>query len=95
MRAAQPRVLLRLRRHDLDLDMPQLAQLKQMFELSLLRIEVSDARGERLPVVGQPSPTAEGGRGVLLVEALSVRWGTEHGPFARKTVRAEVALTGS
>ncbi|MFE6918958.1 ATP-binding protein [Streptomyces rubiginosohelvolus] len=60
-----------------------------------LRIEVSDARGERLPVVGQPSPTAEGGRGLLLVEALSVRWGTEHGPFPRKTVWAEVALTGS
>lgn len=60
-----------------------------------LRIEVSDARGERRPVVGRPSPTSECGRGLLLVEALSVRWGTEDGPFPRKTVWAEVALTGS
>ncbi|MFB6696949.1 hypothetical protein [Streptomyces rubiginosohelvolus] len=33
--------------------------------------------------------------GLLLVEALSARWGMEHGPHPRKTVRAEVALTGS
>ncbi|MFJ9920021.1 hypothetical protein ACIRSF_12035 [Streptomyces rubiginosohelvolus] len=33
--------------------------------------------------------------GLLLVEGLSARWGTEHGPYPRKAVRAEVALTGS
>ncbi|MFI7890050.1 MULTISPECIES: ATP-binding protein [unclassified Streptomyces] len=61
----------------------------------VLRIEVADARGDRDPVEREPSGDSEGGRGLLLVEALSVRWGTEHGPFPRKTVWAEVALTGS
>lgn len=42
-----------------------------------------------------PDADSESGRGLLLVEALSVRWGTERGPFPRKTVWAEVALTGS
>ncbi|MFD5201199.1 ATP-binding protein [Streptomyces sp. NPDC058375] len=60
-----------------------------------LRIEVSDTRGDRLPAKAEPSAASESGRGLLLVEALSVRWGTEHGPFPRKTVWAEVALTGS
>ncbi|MFJ4963072.1 hypothetical protein EES43_17685 [Streptomyces sp. ADI96-02] len=60
-----------------------------------LRIEVSDARGADVPLRRAPSADAESGRGLLLVEALSVRWGTEHGPFPRKTVWAEAALTGS
>ncbi|ESU48844.1 ATP-binding protein [Streptomyces filamentosus] len=61
----------------------------------VLRIEVADTRGDRLPEKRDPDAESEGGRGLLLVEALSVRWGTEHGPFPRKTVWAEVALTGS
>ncbi|MEV3892650.1 ATP-binding protein [Streptomyces anulatus] len=61
----------------------------------VLRIEVADTRGESLPVKREPVADSESGRGLLLVEALSVRWGTEHGPFPRKTVWAEVALTGS
>ncbi|NEB38607.1 ATP-binding protein [Streptomyces sp. SID14515] len=61
----------------------------------VLRIEVVDTRGDRDPVKRDPVTDSEGGRGLLLVEALSVRWGTEHGPFPRKTVWAEVALTGS
>ncbi|GGP37042.1 MULTISPECIES: ATP-binding protein [Streptomyces] len=61
----------------------------------VLRIEVVDTRGDRLPEKRDPGADSEGGRGLLLVEALSVRWGTEHGPFPRKTVWAEVALTGS
>ncbi|CAM5324039.1 MULTISPECIES: ATP-binding protein [Streptomyces] len=61
----------------------------------VLRIEVADTRGDRLPEKRDPDADSEGGRGLLLVEALSVRWGTEHGPFPRKTVWAEVALTGS
>ncbi|NEC23113.1 ATP-binding protein [Streptomyces parvus] len=61
----------------------------------VLRIEVADTRGDRLPEKRDPGAECEGGRGLLLVEALSVRWGTEHGPFPRKTVWAEVALTGS
>ncbi|MFD7126907.1 MULTISPECIES: ATP-binding protein [Streptomyces] len=61
----------------------------------VLRIEVVDTRSESLPVKQAPATDSESGRGLLLVEALSVRWGTEHGPFPRKTVWAEVALTGS
>ncbi|MEV4878070.1 ATP-binding protein [Streptomyces cyaneofuscatus] len=61
----------------------------------VLRIEVADTRGESVPEKRDPDADSEGGRGLLLVEALSVRWGTEHGPFPRKTVWAEVALTGS
>ncbi|MFE6979920.1 ATP-binding protein [Streptomyces griseus] len=61
----------------------------------VLRIEVADTRGDRLPEKRDAGVDSEGGRGLLLVEALSVRWGTEHGPFPRKTVWAEVALTGS
>ncbi|WP_432004927.1 ATP-binding protein [Streptomyces parvus] len=61
----------------------------------VLRIEVADTRGDRLPEKRDPDAESECGRGLLLVEALSVRWGTEHGPFPRKTVWAEVALTGS
>ncbi|MEV7913684.1 ATP-binding protein [Streptomyces griseus] len=61
----------------------------------VLRIEVADTRGDRLPEKRDADAESDGGRGLLLVEALSVRWGTEHGPFPRKTVWAEVALTGS
>lgn len=61
----------------------------------VLRIEVVDTRGDRDPVKRDPAAGSESGRGLLLVEALAVRWGTEHGPFPRKTVWAEVALTGS
>lgn len=60
-----------------------------------LRIEVADARGERLPRVLEQSEAYESGRGLLLVEALATRWGVRHGPFPRKTVWAEIALTGS
>ncbi|GAA3660558.1 ATP-binding protein [Streptomyces chitinivorans] len=59
-----------------------------------LRIEVSDARGDRLPAVPGPpaSEDAEGGRGLLLVEALADRWGVESWPPPRKTVWAELDL---
>ncbi|MFJ9808197.1 ATP-binding protein [Streptomyces sp. NPDC101158] len=50
-----------------------------------LRVEVTDTRGDRLPV-------ASGGYGLLLVEALSEGWGVRPGPVPRKTVWAEVPL---
>lgn len=61
-----------------------------------LRIEVADARGERLPRVLEP-PSAvhevyESGRGLLLVGVLATRWGVRQGPFPRKTVWAEIDL---
>ncbi|MEV5986999.1 ATP-binding protein [Streptomyces sp. NPDC052051] len=62
-----------------------------------VRIEVSDTRGERLPHIPSVAPQdgpADGGRGLLLVEALADRWGcsprAEGGPG--KTVWAECAV---
>lgn len=66
------------------------------FRLSLyviaetLRIEVTDARGDRLPRLGRPGPDSGSGRGLLLVDALAHRWGVVPEPFPRKTVWAEV-----
>ncbi|WP_037911821.1 ATP-binding protein [Streptomyces sp. NRRL WC-3744] len=61
----------------------------------LLRIAVSDARGET-PPVGAPcglrnALDAESGRGLLLVTALADRWGVEPYPPGGKTVWAECA----
>ncbi|MYR58936.1 ATP-binding protein [Streptomyces sp. SID625] len=59
-----------------------------------VRIEVTDARGERLPTTPpypeEPSAEAESGRGLLLVEALADRWGVEPYPPGGKTVWAEI-----
>ncbi|MFG2338673.1 ATP-binding protein [Streptomyces yangpuensis] len=59
---------------------------------STLRIEVSDTRREfgPLPACGLPDAEAESGRGLALVSALAVRWGTDHGPVPLKTVWAEI-----
>lgn len=59
-----------------------------------LRIEVADARGERLPVpvTARDDLSAESGRGLLLVTALADRWGVTPGPFPCKTVWAELPL---
>ncbi|MFI0537558.1 ATP-binding protein [Streptomyces sp. WSLK1-3] len=56
-----------------------------------LRVEVSDARVDRLPVSAREAD--EGGRGLLLVEALAERWGVELLPGgAHKTVWAELRV---
>lgn len=52
-----------------------------------LRIEVTDARGDRPPVTGDPGET-EGGRGLHLVTALADRWGVTPYPPGGKTVWA-------
>ncbi|MGW7170904.1 ATP-binding protein [Streptomyces sp. NPDC054884] len=61
-----------------------------------VRLEVSDTRGERLPRVRSASAPDEGGRGLLLVEALADRWGctarVAGGPG--KTVWAECTVPG-
>lgn len=59
----------------------------------VLRIEVTDTRGDDLPCPQHPSAEAESGRGLLLVEALADHWGVEPGPVPRKTVWAELDLT--
>ncbi|MFF3731883.1 ATP-binding protein [Streptomyces sp. NPDC002476] len=59
-----------------------------------LRIEVTDARGDVMPRVTEPDDASVAGRGLLIVEALSLRWGVREGPFPRKTVWADLALAG-
>ncbi|MET8972178.1 ATP-binding protein [Streptomyces hydrogenans] len=53
----------------------------------VLRIEVTDARGERLPVMVEPGG-GDGGRGLPLVAALADRWGVSPAPPGGKTVWA-------
>ncbi|MGW6732626.1 ATP-binding protein [Streptomyces sp. NPDC055013] len=57
-----------------------------------LRIEVTDTCGDRPPNPQHPTPDAESGRGLTIVEALADRWGTSPGLPPRRTVWAEVAL---
>lgn len=62
--------------------------------VGVLRIEVTDTRGDGLPrLPPPPGPDAESGRGLLLVEALADRWGVGVGPVPRKTVWAELDLS--
>lgn len=57
----------------------------------LLRIEVSDARGEKEPVGSGPlAEDAECGRGLLLVAAVAVAWGVKARPGVGKVVWAEL-----
>ncbi|MEI5102060.1 ATP-binding protein [Streptomyces sp. PmtG] len=58
----------------------------------VLRIEVTDTRGDRLPVLRDPDGEDESGRGMLIVTALADRWGVEveTGAQPRKTVWAEL-----
>ncbi|MGV9402501.1 ATP-binding protein [Streptomyces sp. NPDC003667] len=58
----------------------------------VLRIEVTDTRGDRLPRVGDADPDGASGRGLVLVDALADRWGVMPGLPPRKTVWAEIAL---
>ena len=55
-----------------------------------VRIEVSDD-GDTMPVAREAGPTEEGGRGLWLVGALAVRWGSFR-QGRGKCVWAEVAL---
>lgn len=60
-----------------------------------LRIEVTDARPERLlpaTAPGSVDPGADSGRGLLLVEAYAVRWGCTVSDAYTKCVWAEVRL---
>ncbi|MBA2806963.1 ATP-binding protein [Streptomyces sp. KM273126] len=57
-----------------------------------LRIEVTDARGDRLPRNPDPATAdAESGRGLLLVTAYVDRWGVDEAPAGCKTVWAEMS----
>ncbi|MFE9921106.1 ATP-binding protein [Streptomyces sp. NPDC005774] len=67
----------------------RLVRVRVTLDRNTLRVEVSDPRGERLP---SPRPTGstddQYGRGLLLVDALSTRWGWEPRTVG-KTVYAE------
>ncbi|MFI7410547.1 ATP-binding protein [Streptomyces sp. NPDC049627] len=58
-----------------------------------LRIEVTDTRADRLPHTERPTPDAESGRGLAIVDALADRWGVTPGLPPRKTVWAEIDLS--
>ncbi|MFE7235262.1 ATP-binding protein [Streptomyces sp. NPDC057596] len=62
-----------------------------------LRVEVSDTRAERRPVVTAPTdPDVESGRGLLLVTALADDWGvTDRRPGPGKTVWAVVGTASA
>ncbi|MFD7303211.1 ATP-binding protein [Streptomyces pharetrae] len=61
----------------------------------VLRIEVTDAKGECVPRRRDAAPDpAESGYGLLLVEELADRWGVRLGPVPCKTVWAELDLGG-
>ncbi|MGF0176829.1 ATP-binding protein [Streptomyces sp. Marseille-Q5077] len=56
-----------------------------------LRIEVTDARGDRIPQVRDAAGgERESGRGLLIVAAYADRWGVDQAPANCKTVWAEV-----
>ncbi|MFH8769147.1 ATP-binding protein [Streptomyces sp. NPDC017958] len=57
-----------------------------------LRVEVTDTRGDHLPKLQESGPDAESGRGLMLVDVLTDRWGVAEGRFPRKTVWAELRL---
>lgn len=70
-------------------------ELRLSLDPRTLRIDVSDPRGERLiapEAVKAPPTEAEGGRGLLLVEALADRWAVLDRLPIGKTVRAELDL---
>ncbi|MBB1243526.1 ATP-binding protein [Streptomyces durbertensis] len=59
----------------------------------VLRVAVTDARGDRLPAKAvSAADDDESGRGLVLVAALADRWGTEPHPPGGKTVWAECDL---
>ncbi|MET9853449.1 ATP-binding protein [Streptomyces sp. NPDC006450] len=60
----------------------------------VLRIEVVDTRGDRIPGVREASEGSEAGRGLVLVDALADRWGVDRGLPPCKSVWAEVDLGG-
>ncbi|MGW3736981.1 ATP-binding protein [Streptomyces sp. NPDC005148] len=50
-------------------------RLRLSAESAALRVEVTDSRGESIPALAEPSNDLNGGRGLLLVAALTDRWG--------------------
>ncbi|MPY52858.1 ATP-binding protein [Streptomyces acidicola] len=68
-----------------------LLRLVFLQDVGRLRIEVTDACGERRPEVRRGGEDDTSGRGLLLVDALAVDWGVTERALG-KTVWAELAL---
>ncbi|MFE0364697.1 ATP-binding protein [Streptomyces griseoaurantiacus] len=72
------------------------ARLALTLTPTTLRIEVTDARGDRLPVRPSEADAAgESGRGLLLVTTLADTWGCEPHHPGGKTVWAECGRRGA
>jgi|SRR3954469_147976 len=54
-----------------------------------VRVEVGDPSSDA-PVLQDPGPDREGGRGMLLIAAVAARWGTDMHPDDGKTVWFEL-----
>ncbi|GAA1918195.1 ATP-binding protein [Streptomyces durmitorensis] len=74
-------------------------EVRLSLDAQTLRIDVSDPRGERRVdgpgTVAAPPAGADGGRGLLLVEALADRWAVLDRLPIGKTVRAELDGIGT
>ena len=67
-------------------------RLRLYADRGILRIEVTDARGDRIPQIHDPVPDeAESGRGLRIIDAYADRWGVDEAPAGGKTVWAELA----
>ncbi|MCI3272375.1 ATP-binding protein [Streptomyces sp. 7R015] len=67
-------------------------RLKVHADRGILRVEVTDARGDRIPQIHDPvGDEAESGRGLRIIDAYADRWGVEEAPAGGKTVWAELA----
>ncbi|AXL90189.1 hypothetical protein C4J65_19275 [Streptomyces sp. CB09001] len=63
----------------------------RLFPGGTLRVEVTDARGDRVPCLPDPAADEEEcGRGLRIVAAYADRWGVDAGPAPAKTVWAEL-----
>ncbi|MGW2740925.1 ATP-binding protein [Streptomyces sp. NPDC001450] len=63
----------------------------KLYDDGTLRIEVTDARGDRIPRTPDPADgAAESGRGLLIVAAHAHQWGVDEAPANAKTVWAEL-----
>jgi len=57
-----------------------------------VQVSVRDGGGETSPELAEPTPGATGGRGLRIVQKLSMGWGTSHGD-AGSTVWARVPIS--
>ncbi|MEU5628950.1 ATP-binding protein [Streptomyces tendae] len=67
--------------------------VKATYSSRCLRVEVRDPSSRR-PFQTPPSDEHEGGRGLLLVDALATSWGVRPGPGAGKTVWMQLDVPG-